>query len=328
MTISKTRGGFTLVELLVVIAIIGTLVGLLLPAVQQAREAARRSACTNNAKQLALACLNYESTRKRLPAANDRSVVTTPGWSWIVHLLPFIEETNLYNNLSSNTGKFSSNYTTAAGTTALNTGLPQLVCPSSTVSSPNSALADGQRGFTQYKAAAACSLISASTPASTATTGGGALTKFIWTANPSPAVNTSYPGIEFRDVQNGDGTSKTVFFGEVCEQSELSAWARGDTTWISPTAQTGISYTNGSAPAITKVIGRNLGTAASPTAGTTADFYGTGTAVQGLGSFHTGNLVMHAYGDGHTSAISADIEQGVLGSIYTRNNGEALPEVP
>jgi hypothetical protein len=70
-------------------------------------------------------------------------------------------------------------------------------------------------------------------------------------------------------------------------------------------------------------MGRNV----SSTPGTTGDFYGTG-AVQGLGSFHTGGLVLHAYGDGHTSAISQDVDQLVLGSIYTRNNGEAVSELP
>ena len=316
MKVSKTRGGFTLVELLVVIAIIGTLVGLLLPAVQQAREAARRSACTNNCKQMGLACLNYESTRKRLPAANDRSAVGTAGWSWIVHVLPFIEEVNLYNNISSNTTRFSSDYTaTAGGTANTNTGLPQLICPSSTLTSPNTGLTDGQRALTNYKAASACSLIAAATPASTDNTGGGVLTKQIWTNMPSPAANVSYGGLDLRAV--GDGTSKSVLIGEVNEGTALSSWARGDTTWVAPTAQTGIGYTSGSNPGITKVIGR----------GQTADFYGAG-AVQGLGSFHTGNLVLHCYADGHTSAISSDVDQGVLGAIYTRNNGEALAELP
>jgi prepilin-type N-terminal cleavage/methylation domain-containing protein len=64
---SRTRRGFTLVELLVVIAIIGVLVALLLPAIQAAREAARRSQCANNMRQLSLAVLNYESSRKELP---------------------------------------------------------------------------------------------------------------------------------------------------------------------------------------------------------------------------------------------------------------------
>jgi len=91
--------GFTLVELLVVIAIIGVLVGLLLPAVQSAREAARRSQCTNNLKQLSLSFLNYEDTRKSFPVYQKH----VSGWnSWQGHgvwtqILPFIEEQGLYD---------------------------------------------------------------------------------------------------------------------------------------------------------------------------------------------------------------------------------------
>lgn len=96
------RQGFTLVELLVVIAIIGVLIALLLPAVQQAREAARRSQCQNQLKQLGLALHNYHDTYRSLPYGYITSVPagTDPGVSglgWLRAILPYIEQGNLYD---------------------------------------------------------------------------------------------------------------------------------------------------------------------------------------------------------------------------------------
>lgn len=88
--------GFTLVELLVVIAIIGVLVALLLPAVQAAREAARRSSCLNNTKNLALACLNYESSKGELPYG--RKYDLWDSYTWTQLIMPYIEQQAVYNN--------------------------------------------------------------------------------------------------------------------------------------------------------------------------------------------------------------------------------------
>ncbi|MEM1062518.1 MAG: DUF1559 domain-containing protein, partial [Planctomycetota bacterium] len=121
----RGRAGFTLIELLVVIAIIAIIVALLLPAVQQAREAARRTACKNNLKQLGLACHNYHDVYNTLPPGwiaqgetngvsfdfpNGKSLRdicsqnyvndATACWSWTAYILPYIEETQAYEALA------------------------------------------------------------------------------------------------------------------------------------------------------------------------------------------------------------------------------------
>lgn len=102
-TRAKQCRGFTLVELLVVIAIIGTLIGLLLPAVQSARESGRRMACGNNLKQIALACLQYENGRKTFPPPmTGRVSVGSSNWGALPLLLPFLEELSLHAQIFPN----------------------------------------------------------------------------------------------------------------------------------------------------------------------------------------------------------------------------------
>jgi prepilin-type N-terminal cleavage/methylation domain-containing protein len=132
---SVLKRGFTLVELLVVIAIIGVLVALLLPAVQAARESARRSQCQNNLKQIGLAVHNYEDTWKAMPPGDYHGVFGT----WVLHILPFIEQTQLHALYRNSGGMqtFRTGGIRYGGTENLpvtRTQLKAYVCPSDTKS--------------------------------------------------------------------------------------------------------------------------------------------------------------------------------------------------
>ncbi|QDT09130.1 DUF1559 domain-containing protein [Planctomycetes bacterium K23_9] len=136
---SKTQG-FTLVELLVVIAIIGILVGLLLPAVQSAREAARRMQCSNNLKQMGLAIHNYHDTFRQLPAnqGTKKKPVSGQAWvsgpSWMVAILPQIEQGHVFNRLKFGVGTDFADTTSTANENweiMSQTKVPSYNCPSS-----------------------------------------------------------------------------------------------------------------------------------------------------------------------------------------------------
>lgn len=130
---SQRRTGFTLVELLVVIAIIGILIALLLPAVQAAREAARRMQCANNLMQLSLAVQSYAASHEVLPAGviDDpksgpiASLPTGKHYSWTTQILPYMEERNAYNKLNFATGVYDT-----ANNTIRQVLLSTFVCPS------------------------------------------------------------------------------------------------------------------------------------------------------------------------------------------------------
>tara|TARA_R110002111_G_scaffold247140_3_gene310088 strand:- start:15751 stop:16656 length:906 start_codon:yes stop_codon:yes gene_type:complete len=151
------RPGFTLIELLVVIAIIAILIALLLPAVQQAREAARRSTCKNNVKQFGLALHNYHETHGLFPPgwiqpstastcqASGAGTGCLPGWGWGTLMLPFLDQANLYNGLDVKSSRLVVTPSDESKTT-----LPLFRCPSDSGSKLNSDR--GGHATSNYKA--------------------------------------------------------------------------------------------------------------------------------------------------------------------------------
>ncbi len=183
----RRRAGFTLIELLVVIAIIAILIALLLPAVQQAREAARRSTCKNNLKQIGLALHNYHDTHKIFPPGYIVSAsASNGGLGWGAFLLPFLDQANLYSNLPTNTGAKPNNNADRGGAV-----LPAFMCPSDASPAVNTNRGDyGKSNFV--------GMIGRTDPGNLNTDGDGT---FYWNS-----------GVQLRDIT--DGASNTILIGE------------------------------------------------------------------------------------------------------------------
>lgn len=193
-SVPSRRRGFTLVELLVVIAIIGILIAILLPAVQAAREAARRTQCKNNLRQMGLAMHSFVTARKVFPP----SVMLGPNlgaWSAQARILPYVEEYQLYQNIDFTLGY--SAQTTDAGKSVKSTFIPMLHCP--TEQNVNAKLAaDGSVD---------------NWPINYAVNVG---TWLVWDPNTqSGGLGAFYPNSKLRPAHFTDGLSKTLCMAEV-----------------------------------------------------------------------------------------------------------------
>jgi len=234
LPVAKRRGngvlrlpGFTLIELLVVIAIIGVLVGLLLPAVQQAREAARRSACGNKLKQLGLAALNYVDVNGRLPYTNKRyggtwgQSVNHKG-SFLVQMLPYMEQNTLYDGLDFTSNTQDVEWQVVGGKPLYAHVLSDLRCPSDQHS------ADGTYLDTSTGQTRACSNYSGSMGSQNNNSCSCATHNNHFGNGPVVRADTEdgnqisgvighfWWSAKLRDIT--DGQSKTILFGEVRPQ--------------------------------------------------------------------------------------------------------------
>ena len=260
----RKKKGFTLIELLVVIAIIAVLIALLLPAVQQAREAARRTQCKNNLKQIGLAMHNYENTYGQFPMCGnwygDSNGNLVNGTGWGQAILPFLDQGNIYN-------AFDNTQAIWSGTNNLNliaTTIPVFVCPSvtsntdtftqtwsgsvnSTLTVPTPIIASWAR--TDY--VVTCSLqqpflnntLAAQTLGAAAARNSTGAQCFFWHGNPmigakinqlqgiavvsSTALNYQKPGYDGSPTiaKVSDGLSNTVMVSETASRNQI--WENG-----------------------------------------------------------------------------------------------------
>jgi prepilin-type N-terminal cleavage/methylation domain-containing protein/prepilin-type processing-associated H-X9-DG protein len=318
--------GFTLVELLVVITIIGILIALLLPAVQAAREAARRMQCSNNLKQIGLAVLNYESNRTVLPpGAFFHNTAAQRRGSILLQILPYMELQSLYDAFNFNLNTDGQSYT---GTTNPIGATPVAAyrCPSDTAptlfdctdtSNPDYSSGTAPAALValhNYAASRGANPLHSNSPSCVCSSAG------TWNSFALPVGLTLSPGIPFSGpfyrfgaclpmAEIRDGLSNTIFFGEVLP---MSSWHNGH-GWA--TSNNGNGYAS-------TVVPINYDTSNRDSTGDACGRYCNYSTAEGFKSNHSGgaNFVL---GDGSVHFLPETIDHQAYQRLGARADGEA-----
>ena len=334
----KSRHGFTLIELLVVIAIIATLVAILLPAVQQAREAARRSTCKNNLKQLGLAVHNYSDVYNCIPSAYFAGDVPYPGsgsdneeegkdarYSWGAMLLPYLEQSAAYDAMRVGDVRLSLNLANATTRAVAQTPIAVFKCPSDTAPETNDVkrLPMGKCDNKDCNNPADPNAIP--TASSSYAANFGSLS-YITRANPNGFFNHTRDGIwggqripvlRFTDIM--DGLSNTAMIGERIYELKgpVKYTPHGGNVW-------GGHGNDENTP------GRSFGHVVAA-GGQVFNCATTGCA-QGFSSLHDGG-VQFVLGDGSVRFVSENIDLNTDAAVNStqerlmhRNDGQVLGE--